>query len=553
MAGQPPSDFPGAVALHRAGRLAEAIAIYRDLLDRDPGNHGIRLNLGAALAAAGDAAGAAAAYRTILDSAPDHPGALYNHGNLRRNEGAHAEALDLYRRCVAARPDDVRALTALGQQLTDAGSFGEARAVLARALRLAPDDARIWNALGIALWRSGLAESAVAHYGRAHRLDPSFAGVLTNLGIALRHLGRQSEALACHREATRRLPDSPMAWTNLGVTLVADNLLDAGIDAYERSLALAPGNAEASFNRGVARLLKGDFKGGFEDYEARWRRPDVRPLPLGAPLWDGGDIAGKRLLLFAEQGYGDTIQCARFAAPLAAAGASVILHVQPELVRLLTGMPGVSAVMSRDTAPPPHDLRAPLLGLPHLLGTTEATIPSPEGYLPALPSRRSQDRRLDRLRVGIVWAGSPTHLNDRNRSCRLTDMLELAANPRIDLVSLQKGEAAAELGRGEAALVEDAGSACRDFADTARVLSGLDLLISVDTSVAHLAGAMGIRVWTMLPFAPDWRWMLERDTSPWYRTMRLFRRKRADSGFGPVIGAIGRELAVLADQPPGGS
>ena len=159
--------------------------------------------------------------------------------------------------------------------------------------------------------------------------------------------------------------------------------------------------------------------------------------------------------------------------------------------------------------------------------------------------------RAPGLKVGLAWAGSPTHLNDRNRSCRLADMLALAAHPRIDLVSLQKGEAADELGRAEAALVEDASGSCEDFMDTARVIAGLDLVVTVDTSVAHLAGALGVRVWVMLPFAPDWRWMLERDGSPWYRTVRLFRRKRADRDFAPVIDAIGRELAALAATPAG--
>lgn len=549
MAGEAEPVFAGAVVLHRAGRLAEAIAIYRDLLAVEPENDGIRLNLGAALAATGDRVGAAAAYEAILQRAPDHAGALYNLGNLRRNAGKAAEALDLYRRCVAVNPHDARALTALGQQLTDSGDFTGAREMLARALRTAPGDAAIWNALGIALWRSGLVESAAAHYGRARRLDPGYGAVLTNQGIALRQLGRQDEALACHRAATERMPESPMVWTNLGVTLVADNRIAEAIDCYDRSLGLAPGNAEATFNRGVARLLTGDFAAGFRDYEARWRRPDVRPLPPGAPLWDGGTVAGKRLLLFAEQGHGDSLQFARYAAPLADAGAEVILQVQPELVRLLQGVPGAAAVVSRNDEAPPHDLRAPLLGLPYLLGTTLDTIPAPGGYLPR-PSMPPRDRP-GRLRVGIAWAGSPTHLNDRNRSCRLADMLALAAHPRIDLVSLQKGEAAGELGRAEAALVEDAGGTCKDFMDTARVLAGLDLVVTVDTSVAHLAGALGVRVWVMLPFAPDWRWMLERDGSPWYRTMRLFRRKRADRDFGPVIDAIGRELAALANMPAG--
>jgi tetratricopeptide (TPR) repeat protein len=544
-ADQIPDELAEAIRRHRGGDPASAIPDYERFLAGHPERDDIRLNLGAAHAAGGNRQRAAAEYERILAANPGHGGALYNLGNLKRAAGDLSAAGDLYARAAAAEPRNPSALIARGQILTETGRSGEALGILRRAVRLAPASAPAWNALGAALWYSGKAEAAAVHYRRALALDPGFRPPLSNLGVCLRALGQLDEALNVHLAATRAAPGNDQAWTNLGVTRVALNDLDGAIAAYDRALEISPNSAEARFNRGVAKLLKGDFAGGFADYESRWQRPDVR-LPAGnAPLWQGGDIRGKRLLLFAEQGYGDVIQFIRYAPLLKERGAEVLLYCQPELVRLLERAPGVDRAVSRTEAAPPHDFRAPILGLPHLLDTVIGTVPSPGPYLP-LPEP-SLPPSPGRLRAGIVWAGSPTHGNDRNRSCRLEEIMQLAELPAVDLVSLQKGKAAEALTGGVTALVANAGRDCSDFLDTARVTASLDLVITVDTSVAHLAGAMGVRVWTLLPFAPDWRWMLESDGSPWYRTMRLFRQKRADEGWAPVIASVRAELARLAE------
>jgi hypothetical protein len=299
--------------------------------------------------------------------------------------------------------------------------------------------------------------------------------------------------------------------------------------------------ARAHWNRAVARLLGGDFAGGFEDYE--WRRRDPRfaaDFPaMAAPEWDGSPLAGRRLLVVAEQGLGDTIQFARFLPGLAALGGRVTLACAPTLVRLLQGLPGLAGVVSREAPPPPHDCFVFLLSLPRLCGVTLDTIPAPAGYLAVDPAPAAARESSGSRRVGLAWAGNPAHSNDQRRSLPTVALGGLKGIAGIDWVNLQQGAAGAEL-----AIMHRMTAPARvsDFADTAALIAGLDLVIAADTAVAHVAGALGRPVWIMLPHAPDWRWLLGRGDSPWYASARLFRQERPGDWAG-VISRIAAELA----------
>lgn len=539
--------FSRIVELHRAGDHVTAIAGYRQLLEDDPGFHDARLNLGAACLAAGRHDEAEAAYKTILAANPKHAGAHYNFGNLCRDRGQAKQAEQHYLAALHAEPLNTGTMVNLGQLFIDTGRLEEARRLLAKATRHAPGNPAVWNALAIAHMNADRLAAAASCFRRALAINPVSAGAWTNLGSCYRMTGQLDEAIICHNNALARQPESAKAWTNLGVTQVDFNAIDTALESYNRALSINPKSTAALFNRGIAHLLTGNLRQGFDDYRVRWQRPDIPALPDGAPFWEGEDLKGRRLLLFSEQGFGDTLQFVRYAPLLQARGAEVILHCQQALVRLLASAPGISAAIPRNDPPPPHDLRAALLELPRLMETTLDTIPFAESYLPR-PTDITPAPSRNRLRVGIVWAGSPSHKNDSKRSCSLTDLFCLFDIPEVDLFSLQFGKAAGALGTAEQVLVQNAVSGCSDFLDTAKVVSGLDLVITVDTSVAHLAGALGIRVWVMLPHAPDWRWMLERNDSPWYRTMRLYRQANPADGWEPVVQRVRHDLSELAES-----
>jgi hypothetical protein len=359
--------------------------------------------------------------------------------------------------------------------------------------------------------------------------------------------------LACFDRALDLRADFAGALSNKALVLLNRQLLDEALATFRRSLTVEPGNAVATFNLATLQLLTGDFEQGWRGRETRWK------LPLGQldrgfsqPLWLGDQpIAGKTILLHADEGLGDAIQFARYAPMVAALGARVILEVQPPIRRLLAGMSGVADCVDRPAATSlAFDLHCPLGTLPFAFKTRLDTIPGAEPYLPAPPAARlaEWDSRLgarDRLRVGLVWAGNAAHRNDRDRSMALRTLAPLL-DCGAQFVSLQKDVREHDRAfLGERPDIVDLTADLTDFSDTAALVSCLDLVISVDTSLVHLAGALGVPVWTMLPFNPDWRWLLERDDSPWYRSMRLFRQPgRGD--WASVVERVRRELEGLA-------
>ncbi len=324
-------------------------------------------------------------------------------------------------------------------------------------------------------------------------------------------------------------PKSAEAVYNLGLVLKDLGQFDTALACFERTLSINPEHVDCHWDQALTFLTMGDLVRGFTEYEWRWRRADSPPRNFTQPLWDGAPLDGRTILLHQEQGFGDMIKFVRYAPMVKELGGIVLVECQPELARLFTGAPGVDRVVLKGAPLPPFDVYAPMLSLPRILGTTLDTIPAPCPYL-ARPERHNiflPNMSLGDLKIGVSWAGKPTHRNDRNRSCPFSHFLELAGVPNTTMFSLQKGKPAAEIGQCACtALVTDLAPALQDFADTAAVISQLDLIITVDTAPAHLAGAMGREVWVLVPYVPDWRWLTRREDTPWYPTMRLFRQSR---------------------------
>lgn len=414
----------------------------------------------------------------------------------------------------------------------NAGRLDDAAALYQRILHADPAFAPAWINLGVLLRRTGKAEAAVMCLRRGIALQPEDGAAWSNLGNALRAANRLDEAHSAQRRALDLSPGVARVHYNYGLTVRDKGDLDAAEHAMHRAELLGYDTPEIAWDRALTKLLAGDLKAGFAAYESRWRLPESEALHQDIPQWDGSALAGRTLLVWAEQGLGDTIQFSRYlsdgAASLRIADGKVVLEVQPPLARVLQRSPdfaGVS-VVPRGAKLPPVDVQIPLLSLPRLARTDLESIPDHCPYLvPPPDGTPPASLQADRLKVGICWAGKPSHRNDRNRSMQLSTFGALFDLPGTDFLSVQKGPAAAEIEeRSIGALVRDLGSGFRDFADTATALRSLDLVITVDTSVAHLAGAMARPVWVLLPYAPDWRWMMHRDDSPWYPSMTLFRQ-----------------------------
>ena len=538
--------------LHRRGDIAEAERIYREIVKVKPDFAEAHNNLGVALKALDRPEEAVESYRRAVAIRPGYGEAWNNLARTLRALGREEEAAESYRELVAAAPDDARTHVDLGESLQALKRHQEAIESFHRALAIEPADARALNDLGVAQEGVGRPEDAVASYRRALAVAPQHAGAHHNLGNALKALGGHEEAIESFQKALAIMPDFAEAEINLGAALQALNRHRAAIASFRRAQALRPDFAEAHWNESLAALCLGDFEAGWPKYEYRWLRKDAAPRrSFDRPPWRGeGDLGGKTILLHAEQGFGDTIQFVRFVPPVVRLGATVVLEVQQSLVALVAGSLGVLlpghedrvTVVGRGDPLPTFDVFCPLLSLPLALATTVSTIPAAVPYLEPPPERVAAWRaRLvgGRRRVGIAWSGQPAHINDRRRSIPLAALAPLLSRPDIDFYVLQN-----QVRDGDREAMEKTpgltylGDELADFADTAALASLMDLVISVDTSIAHLAGALARPLWVLLPFSPDWRWMLDRDDSPWYPTARLYRQ--------PAIGDWDAVIARVA-------
>jgi len=465
--------------------------------------------------------------------------------------GQFAQAEPVYRRVLKSQPRNTDALYLLGLLTQMTGRFEESAELFARAVRENPRSVKFLVNLGLSLGGMGLGRTheAIEALRAAVAIDPNVPAAWNNLGNEFRNDLRYDDAMDAYRRAIALDANFADAHLNLGATLQEiEPTLDNAMAAYRKAISLQPDFATAHWNYGFALLLGGDYAGGLPEYEWRMKVRAIAPnRSFPVPAWMGQDLAGKRILLHAEQGLGDSIQMARYIPMVVARVAEVIVECPKPLVRVLEGMgSGVKFVAGGDPLPA-FDLHCPLMTLPLRFGTTLASIPWNGPYLHADEefSGRWRERMLPdpyRPRIGLVWAGRPENKVDRKRSMRLEQFAPLAEITDARFFSLQKGPAREQIRKSPAGLdlidyTDDLG----DFADTAAMIANLDLVISVDTSVAHLAGAMGRPAWVLLPTNPDWRWMLGREDSPWYPSARLFRQKmRGD--WAEVIAQVATEL-----------
>jgi len=501
---------------------------------------------------------AEALYRQVLASEPRNADALHLLGVACSQQGRHDEAVELILKASKIAPASAAMHLNLGNALLGAGRHSEAVARYRKALALEPRNAIAHRNLGSALNALNRPAEAEACYRKSVAVQPSYAEAHYGLGVTLMELDRNEEAIPCLERALALRPNFADAHNNLGGALRCLNRYREALASVEKALTLEPDHADAHWNRSVVRLALGDYRGGWEDYE--WRRRAAlrsKPSEFAQPLWLGQSaLSGKTILLHAEQGLGDTLQFVRYAPLVAQLGARVMLQVQAPLKRLLAGMEGVSAVYSIGEALPGFDGQCPMMSLPHALGTELADIPAATPYLRADPAGAGRWRaRLTKgaPNVGLVWAGAAREHDvranrvDRRRSLSLAQ-LEPLSGAGVRLVSLQKGPPGKEARPPPPGMeVLDPTSELDDFADTAALVEALDLVISVDTSVAHLAGALGKPVWILSRFDGCWRWLLDRDDSPWYPTARLF-RQRAPGDWDTVIARVAQALSAWGES-----
>lgn len=495
---------------------------------------------------------AEAGYRHLLATEPNHPDALHLLGLLCHQRGDQVEAKRLVAAALAVAPRVAAYHITLAAIFLAEGDPAAAVAASERALALNPKLSAAHNTLGNALVRRGQAADGVACYRRALALAPDQPEALSNMGSALHSLGELADAETALRRVLALRPDYAAAAANLALVLRDQGRFEDALAACDAALARFPDQPTWRANRATLLLQLGRFADGWADYESRWhadgfaRDRDVLPHPA----WDGSDPAGRRILLQGEQGLGSMIQFARYAPLLAHRGAQVLLQVPHPLVRLFRDsftpphQPFVQ-VLAKGEPLPTYDVHAPLMSLPHLCRTTLATIPAAVPYLRADPARTAAwHARLDdgRRRIGLVWAGNPAHANDRNRSLPAVSLMPIlaAAADSCQFVSLQVGAPPPPALTAEGLI--DVAPDLIDFAATAAAVASLDLVISVDTAVAHLAGALAKPVWLLLPHIPEWRWLIDRDDSPWYPSMRLLRQSRPGD-WGELISRVSAELA----------
>jgi tetratricopeptide (TPR) repeat protein len=588
-----PIDIPQAVQraleFHRQGRLPQAEKLYAEVLALRPSYFEALHMLGLIKLQRGDLAGALRLMSGALQARPKSPEVLLNYGLVlnalgrhdealatfdlvlsikRRSVEAHNnrgavletlgrndEALESLQRSLAIKPNHPDALYNYGSVLKKLGRHEEALKSFERVLASRPDYAKAHNNRGAALESLNRVDEALACYERALAIDPEFVEAISNRGNILEKLGRPEDAITCYDRAVAINPVHAEVLYNRSTVLASVGRHRDALASCSRAIAVNPTYVSAQWNEALLRLRLGDFSGGWQKYEWRWKRDEnsKRLRKFAQPLWLGETpVAGKTILLHHEQGLGDTLQLARYAPLLARQGARVILEVQPPLKLLLSGIGESIHVIGSGEQSPSFDLHCPLMSLPLACRTEVSTIPADIPYL-TVPHERSTHwaTRLPPrrgLRVGVVWSGNATHKDDHNRSIAFARLAPLFDTPNVDFVSLQKElrDADAQILAGETRIT-DIGRHFDDFGDTAAAVALVDLVISVDTSVAHLAGALGKPVWVLLPFCPDWRWLLDRDDSPWYPSARLFRQPNIGD-WDSVIKHVRQELLARASS-----
>jgi tetratricopeptide (TPR) repeat protein len=546
-----------AIAAQNQGRLREAEKIYARVLKAVPNQFDALNLLGTVKAQQGHIGEAHRLFNNAVKANPAAPQGWSNLGQALHALKRGTEALECLDRARILAPDDVNILYQHANVLLSLDRPGDAlaefQAVLERTPPHLPQHVEARINCGLARAAHGAAEQSLADFDAALALAPGHPSAAYNRGVALIKLGRYDEAVAANDGALAVEPGHTKAWLNRGKALAQLNRYDEAIKSYGEVLTIKKDDADAHFNQALALLTQGDYRRGFAEYEWRWRRTGMAPQKSrGKPLWLGEyPLARKTVLLHAEQGLGDTMQFARYVPALAAAGAKIVLEVQPELKSLMGRLDGGATVIARGESPNQQnlafDVHCPLGSLPLALKTEPGNVPAQVPYLSAsgahLVKWSAVIGALPQPRIALSWSGNLDHDNDRNRSLAFARLKPLFDRSPASFIGVQRDVRAEDAARLAAETrVTHVGNELEDFSDTAAVLALCDLVIAVDTAPVHLAGAMGRPVWVLLPFAPDWRWTLSGDVTPWYPTARLFRQTALEDWDG-VVARVGAALA----------
>ena len=543
----------GTVLLQQ-NRFSESIPFLARAASEQPSVPDIPNNLGVAYKALGRWKEATQAFQCAIQANADYVPAWHNLGTLMADRGIPVDAEKCFRRAIDITPQNPELRRRLADSLNTQQKWPEAEAEYQQILSQEPDNLTVLVNCGFVLVRQEKLDEAAAIYRRILAMRPDYCEIHNNLSYVAERLGKFDEAIAHGRDALAIRPGFADAHNNLGVARRSMHRLEEARDEFQKALELRSDFALAEFNLATTRLLAGEYAEGWTGYERRLEAIGLAPREFSQPRWNGAAIPGKKLLVHADQGFGDTIQFARLLVDVQKrSGARITLECQSELVRLFDGLAGTDQVIAAGEALPPCDVHIPLASLPGVLGITLDNLPANVPYLQAPDKPRPELQTLidgaasDSLKVGIAWQGNPAQAHDALRSCPLSHWLPLKDVANVVFFSLQTDEAPlsqlTELS-GDWEII-DVGTHLKDFADTSAVLAQMDLIVTVDTALAHLSAAMAHPTWTMLCHTPDWRWHLDRTDSPWYPTIRLFRQP-AWGDWASVITDVRSELIDLA-------
>lgn len=541
--GHPDALLNLGVLVHQRGETAAAVDFATRATRSDPAFIEAHYTLGRFLEAQERLGEAAASYRQALALKPGYAEAHYNLGLVLNRQGESRQAAASHRAALTLAPDFAEAHNELGIILEGQGEQAEAVACYRRALAIRPDLAEAHNNLGVILEAQGNLEAAAASCHQAIAIRPDSAQFHYNLGRVLMAQQKLELAEACYRQALSLKPDYAEAHDNLGGTLLELSQFTPALDAYRQALRLKPQAAQTHCNYALALLLTGDLETGWAEYEWRWHQQ--LPADISErPCWDGSGTG--TILLYSEQGLGDTLQFIRYAPLVKARGVRVVVVCDPSLETLLASCAGIDDLVTSDKALSDFDAYVLMMSLPHRFGTRLDTIPSAPYLTPTAcrlpPAQQAQLTRTSGLKIGLVWSAKFRHSLDYKRYCPLA-YFEPLLSTGASFFSLYKGERLGDLEPYRGQIVE-LGSHFQDFSDTAWAIAQLDLIITVDTSVAHLAGTLGKPTWVLLPCVPDWRWLLGREDSPWYPTVRLFRQPQPGE-WAPVLEQVYKALETF--------
>jgi tetratricopeptide (TPR) repeat protein len=547
--------FESAVQNYNEGNFLQAENIFKEVINVQPDNIDVLYFLAEISYRSGNYASAVQYIKNALLHDPTNAEAYNNLGLILQDEGKFDDAIQCCQKAIGLNPDLPDTYINLGNASKEKKQFGDAVQYYQKALQLNPGRVDVYINLGIALQKVERFDEAIIYCQKALEMDPDNADMYYNLGIAFQEKGRLDEAITCYRRASQLNPDDAEVYNNLAFALQENRQPYEAIPYYQKALQLDPAYATAHWNTSLALLLTGNFREGWREYEWRWKTEYLTSSwrDFKQPLWDGSDINGRTILLHAEQGFGDTIQFIRYAPLVARHGAKIIFECPKELVSLLQKIEGIDKIVARGEELPEFDVQCPLLSLPLVFDTTLDTIPAKIPYIASdtLLIKRWKEKIRNansKIKIGLAWAGNPGFKQNRYRNCPLEKFSPLLRLHGAAFYSLQKGEEAKEAKNlSNDMKIVDYTDEFRDFSDTAAFIHNLDLIISVDTAVAHLAGALGKSVWTLLPFSPEWRWLLDREDSPWYPSMKLFRQPLMGD-WGSVMKQVAAELQKIIDM-----